>query len=196
MRASLVLTQTRVRRAVALAAAAIALLAGCSSLTPCNHRDLQGKFGLACAIVGYRDQPDSSERGCLLGSVAAEPSDAPIVVFIYQQRGAHASVIESAVLPHPGPYSFAVPPGAYRVAAFVDVNGDLRYDPEHEPGGVYNGGHTVAVMPGQRVDRLDLQLRPDKSQRIGFKFSVPESGDAAPGDASSDRQCVTASASR
>jgi len=128
--------------------------------------------------------------------VAAEPSDAPIVVFVYQQRGPHASVIESAVLPHSGSYSFAVPAGAYRVAAFVDVNGDLRYDPEREPAGLYRGGRTVAVMPGQRVDRLDLQLRPGHSQRISFTFSVPERGDAAPGDGQSDQQCVTASASR
>jgi hypothetical protein len=196
MRTSHLLTQRLSRRAHALAGAAIALLAGCSSLAPCNHRDLQGKYGLACAVVGYRDQPDSSERGCLLGSVAAEPSDAPIVVFVYQQRGPRASVIESAVLPHPGPYAFAVPPGAYRVAAFVDVNGDLRYDPKREPAGLYQRGRTVAVMPGQRVDRLDLQLRPGDSQRIGFTFSLPESGAAAPGDGPSDQQCVASSATR
>jgi len=177
------------RNPCAPAVAAAALFAGCSSLAPCDHRDLEGKYGLACVIVGYRDQPQRSERGCLRGTVTAAPSDTPIVVFVYRQRGQNVQVIESVVLPQSGQFSFAVPAGVYRVAAFVDDDGDSRFDPRHEPAALFHGGHPVAVSPGQRVDRLDLTVRRDQPQRVDFTFSLPAGGEP------SDQRCAAAKTS-
>lgn len=172
------------------ALAGFALLAGCGSLQPCDHRDLHAKHGLVCVLVGLRDQPERDDRGCLLGTVAAEPTDAPVVVFVYQHHADGVQVIESSILPHPGQYSFAVPAGAYRVAAFEDGNRDLRYDPAHERAALYHDGRTVLVMPGQRVDRLYLTLRRDQPQRIEFEFTLPENRDRP-----SNHHCSTAGAS-
>jgi len=157
----------------AVGPAVIALLAGCSALAPCDHRDLHSNHALACMLVGYRDRPQPQEPGCLMGTVVGESSDAPIVVFVYEQRGASVRVLGSAVLPRPGPYSFAVPAGAYRVAAFADENRDLHFDAGRERAALYRGGRAVAVMAGQRVDRLNLQFRPDHPDHIDFSFRVP-----------------------
>lgn len=106
------------------------------------------------------------------GIVKADSADAPIVVFLYRERADGVQVIESSMLSRPGQYSFAVPPGTYRVGAFEDDNGDLRYDPTRERAALYHGGQTVAVMPGRRVDRVFLEL--SQPQRIDFKFTLPE----------------------
>src|SRR5262245_11886721 len=76
-------------RAYVSGAALLTLLAGCSSLTPCDHSDLRGKYGLTCALVGMRDEPAPArdvEEGCLQGIVKADSADAPIVVFLYRER--------------------------------------------------------------------------------------------------------------
>src|SRR5262245_62004329 len=162
-------------RAHVVSAAMLALQAGCSSMTPCDHTDLRGKYGLTCALVGMRDEPAPArdvEEGCLQGTVKADSNDAPIVVFLYRERADGVQVIESSMLPRPGQYSFAVPPGTYRVGAFEDDNGDLRYDPTRERAALYHGGQTVAVMPGRRVDRLYLEL--SQPQRIDFDITLPD----------------------
>jgi hypothetical protein len=153
--------------------AAFVLLTGCSSLPPCDHRDLHGRYGLACLVVGYQEEAQAREPGCLMGTVTADATGAPIVVFAYRQSAEGVRVIESSVLPHSGHYSFAVPPGAYRLAAFQDRNRDLRYDPERESATLYHDGRPIPVMPGQRVDRLYLTLHHDRSQSLEFEFSVP-----------------------
>ena len=168
--------QRLVRGAAHPALAAIALLAGCASLAPCDHRDLRDAHGLACVLVGYRDPTERDDTGFLLGTVSAEQTEAPIVVFVYRNRAGGVQVIGSSVLPHPGPYAFAVPAGAYHVAAFEDGDGDLRYDPTRERAALYHDGGTVVVMPGQQVDRLYLTLRGDQPQRIDFEFSLPNRG--------------------
>ena len=177
----------------ALGPAVIALLAGCSALAPCDHRDLHSNHALACMLVGYRDQRQPQEPGCLIGTVVGESSDAPIVVFVYEQRGTSVHVLESAVLPRPGQYAFAVPAGAYRVAAFADANRDLHFDAAREHAALYQGGRAVAVMPGQRVDRLNLQFRPDHPDRIDFSVSVPTQSHAADTGAPDGSTCVAAS---
>jgi len=152
-----------------------AIVAGCNSVTPCDHSDLRGKYGLTCALVGMRDEPAPArgvEEGCLQGIVKADSTDAPIVVFLYRERADGVQVIKASMLPRPGQYSFAVPPGTYRVGAFEDDNGDLRYDPMRERATLYHGGQTVAVMPGRRVDRLYLEL--SQPQRIDFDITLPD----------------------
>jgi hypothetical protein len=168
--------------------AAFALLAGCSSLQPCDHRDLHERHALACMLVGMREEPERDDRGCLLGSVVAEATDASIVVFVYKPDDDGVHVIGSSVLHRPGQYAFAVPPGAYRVAAFEDGDGDLEYDSTQERAVRYHGGETVVVMPGQRIDRLYLKLRDAQAERLEFAVSVPHGGRAA---SEADAACST-----
>jgi hypothetical protein len=180
-------------RLVPTSLAAFALFAGCSAVRPCDHRDLQDQYGMKCVLVGYRAPAKDPEPGCLVGTVTADSSRAPIVVFAYRNGGDGVRVIESSVLPHSGQYSFAVPPGAYRLAAFEDRDRDLRYDPARERAVQYHDGRTIAVMPGQRVDRLYLTLRPDRSQPLQFEVSLAESRRPARGE-TPPPQCSTAPA--
>src|SRR5262245_7672279 len=91
-------------RTCVVTAAMVALLAGCNSMTPCDHSDLRGKYGLTCTLVGMRDEPAPArdvEAGCLQGIVKADATNAPIVVFIYRERADGVQVIESSMLPRP-----------------------------------------------------------------------------------------------
>src|SRR5262245_12059590 len=170
-----------VRAAALPGLAAIALLGGCGALEPCGYRDLQGRYGLLCAVRGVSpsDQSPRDQQGFLVGNVAAETADAPIVVFAYRTRPNGVEVTQAAMLSGSGAYRLAVPAGSYHIAAFEDHDGDLRYDPTRERAALYHDGGRVLVRSGERVDRLNLQLRSDRPQRFEFDFTLPRSFDEA-----------------
>jgi hypothetical protein len=152
---------------------AVLVVAGCSSVQPCDHEDLQSKHGWVCTLVGY-EEPKASGPGCLVGTVTADSADGPIVVVAYNRDNAGVHVVDASVLPHAGAYSLAVPPGAYRLAAFADRNRDLRYDAAHERAALYLDGRSVRVRPGRRADRLDLTLRQNHSQALDFELDTSD----------------------
>ena len=161
-------------RAASPALAALALLAGCTFSKPC---DLHSKYGFLCVLEAHRDLPHRDDRGILTGTVQIEtPPASAIVVFVYRIEQGRAEVVDAQTLHRPGPYSFAftVPAGAYRLAAFEDRTGDLRYDTQCERAALYHDGVPVVLMPGQTVDRLYVKLRDDRPQRLEFEFTLPE----------------------
>jgi hypothetical protein len=138
----------------------VALIGGCSSLQPCGDGDLRDPSALACVVRGLEARPPADQSGCLIGNVAAAVEES-IVIVAYRQRHDAVEVVASSTLTRPGPYSLAVPPGTYRLAAFHDADGDRRYDPVKEAATVYHDGGAVVVMPRKRVDRLFLTLHND-----------------------------------
>jgi hypothetical protein len=74
-------------------------------------------------------EPVSTLSGLEGRAALQREGDAPIVVVVYTA----AHVVDLFVLPRPGPFYFALPPGTYRLAAFADANRDLTYQPEREP---------------------------------------------------------------
>src|SRR5262245_11119182 len=54
-----------------------------------------------------------------------EPTDLPIVVFVYTGEAGKERLIDYFVLAGPGPYFFTVPAGTYHLAAFEDLNRDF-----------------------------------------------------------------------
>ena len=165
------------RQNLCAALATLAVLEGCSALEPCDHRDLEGHYGLLCALRGVetRSAPRRDAQGFLVGSVSAEAADGPIVVFAYRKRATVVDVAVATTLSQPGPYRIAVPAGLYRIAAFEDDDEDLRYDPARERAALYHDGGIVAVRSGESVDRLYLRMRDDRPQRLEFDFALPES---------------------
>jgi hypothetical protein len=66
----------------------------------------------------------------------------------------------------------------------------LHFDAGRERAALYHGGRAIAVMAGQRVDRLTLQFRPDHPDRIDFSFRVPAQSHAADNGAPYGSTCV------
>ena len=161
--------------ATATVSIAMVLVTGCALSVPCDLHDK--RYGFLCAFEAKRDVPKRQERGLLTGSVQVEPPPAaPIVVFVYQTREGQAEVVDSSILQPHGPYSFTftVPAGVYRLAAFEDEARDFRYDPSHDRAALYHDGGPIVLMPRQTVDRIDLRLRNDRPQRIDFDFTLTE----------------------
>lgn len=180
----MILRQRRLGGALRMAAlyAALIGLYGCGSLQPCDHSDLRDRYGFTCALRGMQKPVPRDDRGCMVGTVAAADQE-PIVVVAYRQRQDGVEVVASSFLVRPGPYSLAVPPGAYRLAAFQDGDGDRSYDPAHEDATVYHDGGAVVVMPRTRVDRLYLKLRAhsgaDSAARPLHRVTIPLAGPSA-----------------
>ena len=122
-----------------------------------------------------RHPPQADQPAVLLGTVKAEAAEGPFVVFVYRRRGHTIEVVDASILSHPGPYAFTVPAGSYRLAAFADTDGDLRYDPARDRAALYHDGGSVMVTPGQTVDRLYLKVPAQGRQRIDFEFTLPAS---------------------
>jgi|SRR5215468_9436311 len=161
---------SRIRRS-SFVLLASTLLAACAE----SHHGLQGKYGFLGVFDERGPVPQRDAGGVLRGTVSAvPPTESRIVVFVYRSASPGApQIVDWAVLPQPGPYSFNVPAGTYRVAAFEDRVGDFRYDPARDRAALYHDGGPVVLMPGHTVDRLYLRLRSDVPQRIDFDFTVP-----------------------
>jgi len=115
--------------------------------------------------------------GLLRGRVSvAEPSEAHIVIAVYSGPPGAAHVVDTFVLLQPGSYFFIVPAGTYRLAAFEDRDGNLVYDPAHDPATQFQNGAPIIVAGGQALEALDLAFRPDTLQPLGFAVSVPPGG--------------------
>jgi hypothetical protein len=163
-------------RLLCAALAALGFIAGCSSLEPCNPRDLENRYGLLCGVRGVdaQNQTKRVNDGLLVGSVSTPAVNGPIVIFAYRRRGTAVEVVQTTTLSHAGPYQIAVPPGIYRIAAFEDVDENLRYDPARERAALYHDGGPVAVRSGESIDRLYLHFRDDRPERLDFAFALPE----------------------
>jgi len=122
----------------------------------------------------------------LRGVVRTEqPTDLPIVVFVYAGESGKEQLVDYFVLAGPGSYFFTVPAGTYHVAAFEDLNRDFTYEPSVDASGVLRGGEPVVVLAGATVNDLDIDIRDTSHTPLPFAFSSADregKGERALGD--------------
>ncbi len=112
---------------------------------------LSGCGGSSVARL-LEDQFQQTRLVTLRGEVQlTEPSGAPIVVSVLRVP-AHAQaslqIVDYTLLSRPGPYSFIVDPGRYRVIAFEDADRDREYDPTERLGAFGGFADVVAEAGG------------------------------------------------
>jgi pimeloyl-ACP methyl ester carboxylesterase len=93
-----------------------------------------------------------------------------IVVVVYSVQSGR--IADFFLLPHQGPFFFALPAGTYQLAAFEDRNHDLSYQPAEEPAALFGAPTDLALRPGQRRTGLELSIDPNGSARIPFAVSA------------------------
>lgn len=104
----------------------------------------------------------------------AVDDEAPIIVVL--TTSAPPTVLDSFVLARPGSYFFVVPEGTYRIAAFVDRNGDFAYQPEQEPAASYGAPADIRVAAGQKVGGMDVHIESEPGARLDFPISALDLG--------------------
>lgn len=134
-------------RAIAVAVL-LPLLAGCGLLS--QLRSLN------------RSIERAARQTAIEGRVAVKGGGGPIVVVAYDEDA--GEVADLFVMPQARPYFFALPPGRYRMAAFIDLNRDLEYQTD-EPATI---GDAVDAVAGERSDGLDLHIDPKLPQPLPF----------------------------
>jgi pimeloyl-ACP methyl ester carboxylesterase len=115
-----------------------------------------------------QEQQQKLEGGCrIAGTVAAaSPGQAPLVVILLRQDGGSSQsprrveLVDHFVLDQPGTWSFAAPPGTYRVTAYQDVSGDLVYQPG-EPAIPHEAAPVLDCQARASLDKLALVIPSD-----------------------------------
>jgi pimeloyl-ACP methyl ester carboxylesterase len=117
----------------------------------------------------------------LWGTVSAEhASDHRLVVILYRyDEVGRGHIYDHVTREGPGRFFFVMSPGTWHVAAFVDVNGNLKYDRD-EPALIEQDGELTFEM--KRNDR-----------RTGIELVIPKDG-RAPGDGPVDVRALQARA--
>ncbi len=126
-----------------------------------------------CALLGVQEQREALQRFALIRGEARVdiPSPHPVVVVLLRRSESAndgdplTGPVEETVTDHfplagPGAFAFAVAPGTFRLAAFVDENRDGNYDPG-EPALISE--LTFSLGPGERRDDIELVIRHDVS---------------------------------
>ena len=116
-----------------------------------------------CAMLEVGEQQVKIDAHCRLsGRVDAERiDDAPLIVVLARRNGEQWQIADHFVLERPGLWGFGASPGAYGVAAFQDLNRDLKLQPD-EP---FLKVQPLDCKPGER--RTDLALRIPADGRLG-----------------------------
>jgi pimeloyl-ACP methyl ester carboxylesterase len=119
-------------------------------------------------LLDVKEQQAKIDATCRIsGRVDAERVEAaPLVVVLARQRGEIWQVADHFVLERPGLWGFAASAGSYGVAAFQDLNGDLKLQPD-EP---FLRVQQLTCKPGER--RMDLALRVPAGGRSRFTETV------------------------
>lgn len=138
-----------------------------------------------CALVKLREDVQVSKDSCLIfGEIIGQaPLQNPFVVVAYSRRGDRIVVGDYALLSEPGPYELLVREGRYRLFAFEDANGNLRYDPG-ERAGHYGAPEEVATQWGGVVWGIDIEIsgRPGApAPSLGDALTVYSAGQRKPG---------------
>jgi pimeloyl-ACP methyl ester carboxylesterase len=122
---------------------------------------------VGCAMLDVKEQQAKLDANCrIAGQVATERADAvPIIVVLARQRGESWEVADHFVLERPGLWGFAASAGTYGVAAFQDLNRDLKLQ-RAEPYLAVDRSALITCKPGER--RMDLALRIPAGARSAF----------------------------
>jgi pimeloyl-ACP methyl ester carboxylesterase len=133
----------------------------------------------ACSVIGVREQRRKLDAACHIGGrVDAERNAAaPLIVVLARQIASDPSSRESwqiadhFVVETPGLWQFAASPGTYGVAAFQDLNRDLRAQPQ-EPYLRLEKERVFTCMPGERRTDFVLNVPADGRSRLGETIDV------------------------
>jgi pimeloyl-ACP methyl ester carboxylesterase len=119
-----------------------------------------------CGLFAVKGQQQKLDAACQIsGQVEAElGADAPIVVALLRLDAGRWQIADHFVLEGPGRWGFSATPGSYGLAAFQDVNRDLKLEPD-EPFVGANRDEPLTCVPGER--RSDLALRVPAAGRTG-----------------------------
>ena len=99
------------------------------------------------------------QASILQGTISnPSPHKKPLIVLAYQLLDAEKKLVVYSVQHRPGTFKFIRLPGRYLIAAFVDANEDLVYQPTEWAGYVDNGS-ILTVKPGEDLLDLDLTLK-------------------------------------
>jgi pimeloyl-ACP methyl ester carboxylesterase len=126
----------------------------------------------ACGMLAVKDQQAKLDANCRIGGrIEAErrasPVDAaPLIVVLARVNGEAWQLADHFVLERPGLWGFAASAGTYGVAAFQDLNGDLKLQPD-EP---FLRAQRLTCKPGER--RMDLALRIPAGGRSSFRETL------------------------
>jgi len=106
------------------------------------------------------DQFQQTRLVTLRGDVRlTAPSGAPIVVSVLrvpEHAQAALQIVDYTLLARPGPYSFIVDPGRYRLIAFEDTDRDREYDPTERLGAF--GGFADVVAEAGSSPELPIEI--------------------------------------
>ena len=104
-----------------------------------------------CVFRTVREQQARADAvGEISGTVVpARPGAHVLVVVLLRRDTAGTSIADHFVLERPGRWIFRATPGTYGLAAFEDVNGDLRYDPG-EPALYPSSGDFFDLAAGEK----------------------------------------------
>lgn len=110
-------------------------------------------------------------------ATGATPAGVPIAVLAVSAAsplGPWPSALQVADytrLPREGPFHLFVPPGRYRILAFVDLNADQVLEPAERAGGIFQA-EPLAVGPHQVVTDLTLPLAYPRPLEAGVRVSL------------------------
>lgn len=131
-------------------------------------------LALAMAGCGFRTLRRDLEQTASIAGIEGRVSargvgEDPLAVVVYAAPA--GPVIDLYLLPRAGSYYFALPAGSYVLAAFVDRNRDLSYQPDSEPAALYDGGRPLVLAEGERKPGFDLTIDQGSSSRIPIAIS-------------------------
>ena len=96
-------------------------------------------------------------------------------VVVVASSAATGRVVDLFLIARPGPFFLTLPPGHYRIGAFVDRSRDLEYQPDGEPAALLGGTGDLVLEAGERRRGADLVIDP----AAGVTLSIP-AGVASP----------------
>ncbi len=138
-------------------------------------------FLSGCAFLTLKKEVAALESTVGLGGTISSqvPLQGKILVFLTIDKNGSKEIRQMTFLDGEGVYLFLVTSGVYHVSAFMDVNGDLRYD-EDEPAGYLEQPIVIQPSKGSPNDEANLELSPFVRLPSGFprslQFSINEIG--------------------
>lgn len=129
-----------------------------------------------CVFQDVRRQQAEMQATCVIAGTATNSGAQPrAIVVVLAGRSQDSAqpwrVVDHFVLEKTGPWAFAAVPGDYRVAAFEDVNRDLRYQPG-EPLARLAEGQSIPCAAGERPKGIALAIPAAGSSRLDTEVDV------------------------
>lgn len=115
-----------------------------------------------CALLGVGNQVARLEAlSHVEGTVDTKyESSGPLIVVLIRAEDGELSIADHLVRPRSGAWHFVVTPGLYQIAAFEDVNRDLKYQ-FGEPAVPPRDGGTIELSAGQTVSGVAIDIALD-----------------------------------